>query len=106
MTVSPTPGPHVASSTAAASRTERVTTCSTPSPLSYPNGPRVVLPWLTLSPTSPQQEAGMRIEPPASLACAAGTSPAATAAADPPLDPPGERSRSHGLWVGPKAMGS
>ena len=48
----------------------------------------------------------MRIEPPPSLACAAGTSPAATAAADPPLEPPGERSRSHGLWVGPKAMGS
>ena len=48
----------------------------------------------------------MRIEPPPSLACAAGTSPAATAAADPPLEPPGERSRSHGLWVGPKAIGS
>src|SRR5579872_2514949 len=29
--------------------------------------------------------------------------PAATAAADPPLDPPGTRLRSRGLWVGPKA---
>jgi hypothetical protein len=30
-------------------------------------------------------------------------SPAATAAADPPLEPPGTLSRSHGLWTGPNA---
>ena len=29
--------------------------------------------------------------------------PAATAAADPPLDPPGVRSSAHGLWVGANA---
>ena len=34
----------------------------------------------------------MRIEPPPSLACANGTMPLATAAAEPPLDPPGERA--------------
>ena len=28
--------------------------------------------------------------------------PAATAAAEPPLDPPAIRSMSHGLWTGPK----
>ncbi len=58
------------------------------------------------SPTSPQWLAGIRIEPPPSLACAAETTPAATAAAEPPLEPPGERSGSHGLWVGPYATGS
>ena len=34
---------------------------------------------------------------------ATGTIPAATAAAEPPDDPPGERLRSHGLWVRPWA---
>ena len=28
--------------------------------------------------------------------------PAATAAAEPPLDPPAMRSTFHGLWTGPK----
>ena len=43
----------------------------------------------------------MRIEPPPSLAWAIGNMPAATAAAAPPLEPPGERSRSQGLRVTP-----
>src|SRR3954453_12280658 len=83
----------MASRAAAVSRTERVTTPSIvapaqPSPMSGP--------WLTrarvgLRPTSPHSDAGMRIEPPPSLACAIGTSPAATAAADPPLAPPAGR---------------
>ena len=34
---------------------------------------------------------------------ASGTIRAATAAADPPLDPPGVRSSAHGLRVGPNA---
>ena len=54
-----------------------------------------------LRPTRPQAAAGIRIEPPPSLAWASGTIPAATAAAEPPLDPPGERSRSHGFRAGP-----
>ena len=54
-------------------------------------------------PTSPQQAAGIRIEPPPSEAPAAGTSPAATAAAEPPEEPPGVRVRSHGLRVTPSA---
>jgi hypothetical protein len=40
-----------------------------------------------LNPTSPQTLAGVRIEPAPSLAWAAGRSPAATAAAAPPLEP-------------------
>ena len=43
----------------------------------------------------------MRIEPPPSLACATGTIPDATAAAEPPLEPPVEWSRFQGLRVGP-----
>ena len=45
-------------------------------------------------------------DPPPSLACAIGVIPAATAAPAPPEDPPGERARSHGLWVGPNSLGS
>jgi hypothetical protein len=46
---------------------------------------------------------GCRIEPPVSVPMARGASNDATAAADPPPEPPGIRSRSQGLWVGPYA---
>ncbi len=88
------------------SRTVRLTQSSTDSAVSSRIGPSVILPWLGFRPTSPQHEAGMRMEPPPSLACANGTMPLATAAAAPPLDPPGERLVSHGLWVAPQASGS
>ena len=52
------------------------------------SGPNVVRARVGLRPTMPHIDAGKRIEPPMSLPCATGTSPAATAAADPPLDPP------------------
>ena len=42
----------------------------------------------------------MRIEPPPSLAVARGVMPEASAAAEPPLEPPGVRSRFHGFRVG------
>ena len=58
-------------------------------------------PCVGLSPTSPQKAAGMRIDPPPSVAVAIGTIPLASAAALPPLDPPGEYSRRHGLPVVP-----
>ena len=45
--------------------------------------------------------AGPRIEPPPSLAWAAGTMPPATAADAPPLEPPALRPRSQGLRAGP-----
>ena len=54
-------------------------------------------------PTIPQSAAGWRIEPPVSVPIAQGAVPPATAAAEPPDDPPGTRSRSHGLRTGPKA---
>ena len=43
------------------------------------------------------------MEPPVSVPSDAGTSRAATAAAEPPDDPPGTRSPSHGLRVTPRA---
>src|SRR5215210_779093 len=53
-------------------------------------------------PTIPQSAAGWRIEPPVSVPIAQGARPAATAAAEPPEDPPGTRVRSHGFCTGPK----
>ena len=51
----------------------------------------------------PQSEAGCLIDPPVSEPSAHGASPADTAAADPPPDPPGTRVGSHGLNDGPNA---
>src|SRR5262245_40209582 len=74
-----------------------------PSPRSGPAGLR---PREGLRPNSPHFEAGMRMLPPPSVACAMGKYPAATAAAAPPDDPPAECARLHGLRVGPKSCGS
>ena len=54
-------------------------------------------------PTTPHRAAGWRTDPPVSVPKAQTASPAATAAAEPDDDPPGTRSRSHGLWAGPNA---
>ena len=43
------------------------------------------------------------IEPPVSEPSAHGASPAVTAAAEPPPEPPGTRDGSHGFFVGPYA---
>ena len=51
-------------------------------------------------PVVPVKAAGWRIEPPVSVPVAAGTSRAATAAAEPPDEPPGTRLGSHGLCTG------
>ncbi len=58
-------------------------------------------PRLGLSPKRPQQADGIRIEPPPSPPMATLTMPLATAAAVPPLDPPGVWSVRHGLRVMP-----
>src|SRR5687767_6405314 len=58
-------------------------------------------PYVGLSPTMPHHAAGPRIDPPVSLPVAPGHRNAATAAPDPPLEPPGERSSAHGFRVGP-----
>src|SRR4051795_5346547 len=60
-------------------------------------------PYVGLRPTVPVTAPGWRIEPPVSVPIASGASKAATAAAEPPPEPPGMRSRSQGLWVGPYA---
>ena len=65
-------------------------------------GSRPTSPFVGLMPARPQKAAGMRIEPPPSVAVAMGASPAATAAAEPPLEPPGVNSSFHGLRVVPK----
>ena len=96
--------PEIAWSSAAASRASR------------PNGPiwsselanatipyRLTRPYVGLIPTIPHRAAGCRIEPPVSVPRLSGTWYAATAAAEPPDDPPGTRPRSHGLDVGPNA---
>src|SRR5580692_7764428 len=51
----------------------------------------------------PQTAAGWRIDPPVSEPSASGASKAATAAEEPPDEPPGILLRSHGLRVGPYA---
>ena len=58
--------------------------------------PPVKLTWYEggLKPTTPQNDAGIRIEPPPSDPVARGTMPAAIAAADPPDEPPGTRVTS------------
>src|SRR5579872_6515507 len=95
------------SSSTALSRTERLTAWwqeKPPHPSSL--GAEEMRPRDGFSPKRPQAEAGMRIEPPPSLAWAAGTTPAAVAAAAPPDEPPEVRVRSHGLRVGPNIAGS
>src|SRR5690349_2815439 len=60
-------------------------------------------PYVGLPPTTPQSAAGWRTDPPVSEPSAIGVNPAATETADPPLDPPGILSTSHGLRDGPNA---
>ena len=55
-------------------------------------------------PTTPQNDAGLRSEPPMSEPSASGTIPDASAHAAPPLDPPAERDGSTGLRVTPKTV--
>src|SRR6476619_4067095 len=74
-----------------------------PSPRSGPSGLRARVGFM---PNTPQAEAGMRIEPPPSVACASGRMRAATAAAAPPDEPPEECSGFHGLRVGPNSRDS
>src|SRR5699024_6207269 len=64
---------------------------------------------LGLKAETPQRDAGIRIDPAVSVPRAVGTIPVATAAADPPLEPPAERSGAQGFptWsVEPPAANS
>src|SRR6185369_7884475 len=64
---------------------------------------RDTLPYVGFMPTTPHSAAGWRIEPPVSDPMPSGAKPAATATAEPPLDPPGTRDGSWGLRLGPNA---
>ncbi len=54
-------------------------------------------------PTVPVSDAGWRMEPPVSVPMATGTWYAATAAAEPPDEPPGTRDEVPGVGRGPVA---
>src|SRR3954452_24687799 len=60
-------------------------------------------PLLCFSPTTPLQAAGIRVEPPPSVATANGARPLATATAAPPLEPPLERAALQALRVRPNS---
>src|SRR5258707_14620191 len=88
----------------AASRTVRVSTPSivAPAHASPTIGPRLSRARVGLSPTRPPALDGMGMDPPPSLPCATATMPLATAAADPPEDPPAGRPGAQGLPAGGK----
>src|ERR1700752_3626280 len=86
----------------AESRTLRLTTCPAdrpphPSPAS---GAIDTRPRDGLSPNRPHCAAGIRIEPPPSVACATGRMPAETAAAAPPGGTPGGELEVPGVVAG------
>src|ERR1700674_3668518 len=60
-------------------------------------------PYVGFRPTIPHSEAGCRIDPPVSDPSPIEVIPAATATAEPPLEPPGMRVGSRGLGEGPNA---
>src|SRR5260363_118580 len=105
---SPGSGPVMTSSASAVSRTLREITPSLEAPYQYSPkpGPEDTRPRDGFSPNRPQQAAGMRMEPPPSLPAAIGTTPEATAAAAPPLEPPDTCAAFQGLLTRPKARES
>src|SRR5256885_15422301 len=92
----------MASRPRAASATVRAITplVDKPAQSSPSSGPLEIRPRDGFNPTTPQHEAGIRIEPPPSPPWARPQSPAATAAAAPPLDPPAVRLLSRGVRAG------
>src|SRR4030088_1504997 len=88
----------------AASATERVNGPTLSSDDANAISPyRDTRPYVGSTPTTPQNAAGCRIDPPVSVPSDATQNPAATDAADPPDDPPGTRSRARGFSTGPYA---
>src|SRR6202035_3149378 len=60
-----------------------------------------ILPGVGFNAHIPQKWAGTRIDPPPSLPTPPAEQPDAMAAASPPLEPPADRSKFHGLLVFP-----
>src|SRR3989344_6947688 len=65
---------------------------------------RLTRPYVGFNPTTPHQEAGCRIDPAVSVPIAATQRFAATEAALPPLEPPGEYFVFLGFFVVPKSL--
>src|SRR5207248_11651855 len=82
---------------------------ASPAQSSPSRGPLEMRPRDGFRPTRPQHDAGMRIVPPPSPPCESAQSPAARAAAAPPLEPPAVRVRSTGFFaggnIGPSVIG-
>src|SRR6202012_2781292 len=104
---SPSSHPAITSNRTRKSSTIRAIGPTTPS---NANGPpdfgkcpvEGILPGVGFSPQIPQKCAGTRIEPPPSLPTPPNEHPDEIAAASPPLDPPAECARLHGLLVFPR----
>src|SRR4030095_7689561 len=62
---------------------------------------RLTRPYVGLRPTTPQHAAGSLMEPPVSLPSVASANPAATAAAEPLLEPPAQCPGVHGWCTSP-----
>ena len=62
------------------------------------------LPYVGFRPVIPVKAAGCLMDPPVSVPSAIGAIPAATAAAEPPEEPPGVLSKSHGLFTFPTKL--
>src|SRR5689334_1808469 len=95
-------GPAMTDRASAASRTVRVSGPSTDK-VGQPRKPGILgtRPKVGLWPTTPQNAAGIRIDPPPSVPRAIVVAPYATEAPAPPLEPPGVRSSDQGLRVRP-----
>src|SRR2546421_8628890 len=82
---------------------------ASPAQSSPRSGPLEMRPRDGFRPTTPQHDAGIRMEPPPSPPWLRAHRPAATAAAAPPLEPPAVRLVSTGLRaggnIGPSVMG-
>src|SRR3569623_33651 len=65
---------------------------------------RETRPYVGFMPSTPHRAAGWRMEPPVSVPIAPAQSEAATAAADPPDDPPGTCASDHGFRTAPREL--
>ena len=93
--------PAITSNAIAASLTDRAIGPQCSIPISGLCGHTGTRPKVGLKPTTPQKLAGPLIDPPESVPVATTAMPAATAAPEPPLDPPGVHFVFQGLRVMP-----
>ena len=100
---SPATGPAITPSSSRMSATEVPIGPSVEKSIQSGARSRPITPFVGFRPTRPHQPAGILTDPPPSAAVAIGTIPAASAAADPPLEPPGAASRRHGSPVEPNS---